>query len=156
MNKLRIDISSPVAQQLAKIALFERIQVAFNLRPGKMAADMTSLAKRQQRRPGLLLLQVMPAARDLLEETLQLTELIVKNKPLPNPRRHGEFEKMVLRYFKLNPQRIAKDLIRTAAAHGFSAVSAIEYLRPQCKEVMRLAFVETERIIYKNAKKTAS
>ncbi len=150
MKSLTID--SPIAQKVASIALFERVQKMFNLHPSKMVNDTKRMANEQNRRPSELLGDVHGRVQRAFGETLALVVVILKDRPLPTMGLYPKHTRDLMDYFNLSAVDIAEGMKEKAAIEGYDAIEAAEWLQENHWQVLEWAFAETMRVLMKEDK----
>lgn len=149
-----LNIESPVANRLAQIALFERIQARLNLDPRKIFEAVRKYASREGEDALKIARHLRDNAPMLLGSILHRATACIKGESeLPEVKcdqmKSREFSLLVISHFVWFSDEIAKGIVSKANAEGLDPVECAVYLEKVGPEVARWAFEKAVSIIEK-------
>jgi hypothetical protein len=154
INMKTLNIESPVAQRLAQIALFERIQSRLNLDPRKIFEAVRDHASQEGEDALKIARHLRDNAPILLGSILHRATACIKGESgLPRIKydqmKSVEFALLVIGHFVWFSDDIVKSILSKAKAEGLDPVECAVYLEKVGPEVARWAFEKAVSIIEK-------
>lgn len=147
--KPKLDLTTDVAQRLAHLAIFERIQSTFNIYPTGMVIEFKEKAVLLKCSPIELVKPTFNCLQDCLSEAFDKAILLLKGESLQKDASFGQEKDRALKeYFKLNPAEIADGIRKKAQREGYDPIAAAEYLKKtSIEKVLPWAFEEVRRVL---------
>ena len=148
-----LNIESPVAQRLAQVALFERIQSRLNLGPRKIFEAVTEHASQEGEDALKIARHLRDNAPILLGSILHRATACIKGESgleiKYDQMKSKKFALLVIGHFFWFSDDIAKGIVSKANAEGLDPVECAVYLEKVGPEVARWAFEKAVSIIEK-------
>lgn len=138
-NPKVIDISSPIGNRLAQIALFERLQEKSGLHPGQMVKDIVVVADKIGHDPIELAKELKEDAFKAFPFFLQQAARVLKGERTEKP--HDiKWAYQIRDHFGLDPWSVAASMKTKAKFEGFDPVEALEYVANVSPTIVEWAF----------------
>jgi len=148
-----IDISDPVVQKFAAIALFEQMQKVFNLSPASMAHAFNLLARQKSVAPLQLVSTVKAKVQALLETCLQDTVALVEGRSIVSEIQSDREVRDLQLHFNLDSVLLATGImdrvkreVSPEEAQG-AALRVVLWVRENAETAFDWAFAQTEHIL---------
>lgn len=145
-----LDISSPVAQRFASLALFGQMQKIFNLHPAGIAHAINAMARQRSVAPLQLVHPTKEKVLNILSECLSDLMLIVRGE---SPTRYTVPDRETLDlklHFNLDPYILdneIKRLVRGEEMCSGYVVEMVVWLQEHAPLAFSWAFANTERVL---------
>jgi hypothetical protein len=148
----KLDISSPDAQRVSQLVMFERVQSDLSLYPGKIAAYLKDVAKDENREPswyiGEFRNSLERTIRFKLSNTLRLLQY-QKETTLEEyyPQCGVAFYKLCSDYLQFDSADLAESLQRKCRGQELDPVTVIKFLLESFPIVLHWSLNEVQKIL---------
>lgn len=144
--KPKLDISVPIAAQVAQIALFEKLQEGFNLHPAGMLRKLQQKAKSEGGDVGTMCSRFHIRTREIALESLGRVEAGLRAEVTFSRTYYGD-DLELIKYFNLDPEVLTRDIERWTKKEGIDAVKLVKWIIKVLPDILLWAFSETSRIL---------
>ena len=145
-----LDISSPVAQRFASLALFGQMQKIFNLHPASIAHAINAMARQRYAAPLQLVYPTKEKVLNILSECLFDLMLIVKGESQIRCTVPDRETMDIKLHFNLDSHILAhviRDMVKREEMSREYAIEIVSWLQVHAPLAFSWAFAQTEHIL---------
>lgn len=143
----KLNISSPIAKQLAALALFERVQALFNLYPAQMAGTIKRLGEEAQVEPSELAQQLLEPTGKIFRGVIANTCRVLSGEALVPVGIYTPYQEGLVKFFELDSLKLAAGIRSKCSNESINPLEATKYLLKSHGEVLLWAFSQTIMIL---------